>query len=212
MILLEENFNIQIEEAVDSTTQKKKTYLKGIFAEAEARNQNGRIYDLAEMKAEVTRINDLAKANRHVLGQLDHPTPQTLEISLKEVSHRITEMRMGGNLAYGKAEILECHPNGQILKGLVESGVQVGVSTRGAGQLNESTGRVSKFTMKTVDAVATPSCRSAYPETLQEQLQMTKSGMLLQDLAEAVIHDPVAQKYFQIELRKFISNLNLARK
>jgi len=204
MILLEENF-----EGVRSVVSddNKKTYLVGTFMEAESKNRNGRIYDLAEMTQEVTRINDLAKSNRHVLGQLDHPNPQTLDISLKEVSHRIVEMKMDGNKAIGKAEILEAHPNGQILKGLVLSGVNVGVSSRGTGQLNESTGRVSKFGLKTVDAVATPSCQSAYPETIQEKLEMYNRGHVVQDLSEAVIHDPLAQKYFQIELKKFVENV-----
>jgi len=204
MILLEENF-ADVSSAVSE--DKKKTYLIGTFMEAESKNRNGRIYDLAEMTQEANRINDLAKANRHVLGQLDHPTPQTLDISLKEVSHRIVEMRMDGNRAIGKAEILESHPNGQILKGLIMDGVNVGVSTRGSGQLNESTGKVSKFSLKTIDAVATPSCQSAYPETIQEQLEMYKRGHIVNDLSEAVINDPFAQKYFQIELRKFVENV-----
>jgi hypothetical protein len=204
MILLEENFeDVQASVSED----KKKTYLFGVFAEAETKNRNGRVYDLKEMTREVQRINDLAKANRHVLGQLDHPVPQTLDISLKEVSHRIVEMRMDGNKALGKAEILESHPNGQILKGLVTSGVNVGVSTRASGQLDESTGRVSKFSLKTVDAVATPSCQSAYPETIQEQLQLYRRGHIINDLSEAVIHDPIAQKYFQIELKRFVETV-----
>lgn len=204
MILLEENFD-QIQ--TESDAKSKKMYLKGVFMEAEAKNRNGRVYDLEEMKREVQRINDLAQSGRHVLGQLDHPTPQTLDISLKEVSHKITEMYMDGNRAIGKAEILESHPNGQILKGLVQSGINVGVSSRASGQLNESTGRVQNFSLKTVDAVATPSCQSAYPETIQEQLDWYKRGHVVRDLSEAVIEDPMAQKYFQIELRKFVESL-----
>lgn len=204
MILLEENFD-QIQ--TESDTNSKKMYLKGVFMEAESKNRNGRVYDLEEMKREVNRINDLAKANRHVLGQLDHPTPQTLDIALKEVSHKITEMYMDGNRAIGKAEILESHPNGQILKGLVQSGINVGVSSRASGQLDESSGRVKNFSLKTVDAVATPSCQNAYPETIQEQLEMYKRGHIVQDLSEAMIHDPLAQKYFQMEIKKFVESV-----
>lgn len=204
MILIEENFNDLITESV-GVKEGKKLYLKGVYAEAGVRNRNGRVYNLEEMKREVERINDLAIAGSHVLGELDHP--QKLEVCLKNVSHKIVEMKMHGNQAIGKAEILENHPNGQILKGLLMDGVRVGVSTRGAGQVNESTGEVRNFKMVTVDAVATASCRSAYPETIEEQLMMHKRGEIVYDLAESVIHDPMAQKYFQIELRKFIENL-----
>lgn len=202
MILIEENFENLVTETVQ---QGKKMYLKGVFAEAGVRNRNGRVYNLNEMTKEVNRINEMAKAGNHVLGELDHPS--VLEVKLKNVSHRITEMWMEGNQAVGKAEVLEHHPNGQILKGLLMDGVRVGVSTRGSGQVNESTGEVTNFGLVTVDTVATPSCRSAYPETIQEQLMMHKRGEVIYDLAESVIEDKMAQKYFQIELRKFIESL-----
>lgn len=202
MILIEENFDGLV---VESASHGKKTYLTGVFAEAGVRNRNGRVYDLKEMQREVQRINDMAKAGNHVLGELDHPS--VLEVRLKNVSHKIVEMRMEGNRVIGKAEVLESHPNGQILKGLLADGVRVGVSTRGSGQVNESTGDVKNFGMVTVDAVATPSCRSAYPETIEEQLKMHKRGEIIYDLAESVIDDPMAQKYFQIEIRKFIESL-----
>lgn len=202
MILIEENFDGLLTESYQNG---KKTYLTGVFAEAVVRNRNGRSYDLKEMTAEVNRFNEMAMAGNGVLGELDHPS--VLEVRLKNVSHRIVEMKMVGNQAIGKAEILESHPNGQILKGLIKDRVRIGVSTRGSGQVNESTGQVTNFGMVTVDAVATPSCRSAYPETIQEQLEMHKRGEILYGLAESVIHDPMAQKYFEIEMRKFIQTL-----
>ena len=202
MILIEENFDgVLMESAVDG----KKTYLSGIFMESGNKNRNGRIYDSAEMQREVDKINAAAKAGRFVLGELDHPN--SLEIKLENVSHKIVEMTMKGNLVYGKAEIIEKHPKGQILKALVDSGIQVGVSSRGSGQVNESTGTVRNFGLVTVDAVATPSCRSAYPETIQEQLEYYKRGGIVTDLSEAVIHDIAAQRYFQAEMKKFIETL-----
>jgi hypothetical protein len=207
MILIEEKFNdvAPLEEA--SPDGKKKIFLKGVFAEAEQPNQNGRTYALAEMTSEVKRINDQAQVGRFVLGELDHPS--SLDIKLENVSHKIVEMWMEGNNAYGKAEIIAGHPKGQILKSLIDSGINVGVSTRGSGQVNESTGRVANFKMITVDAVATPSARSAYPETIQEQIDYYARGNIVTDLAEANIHDPKAQKYFQEEMRKFINAIGL---
>lgn len=207
MILIEENFRGLGSVIKESTDGKKKLYLKGIFAEAEQSNQNGRTYDLAEMIAQVKLVNEKAALGRYVLGELDHPS--NTEIKLANVSHKITEMWMEGNNAMGKAEIIEGHPNGQILKALIEAGINVGVSTRGTGQVNESTGRVAGFTLITVDAVATPSARSAYPETIEEQLQMDKRGTVITDLSESVIHDSIAQKYFQMEIKKFIDRLGM---
>lgn len=202
MILIEENFEGVLTEAASDG---KKTYLSGIFMESGNKNRNGRIYDSAEMQREVDKINEAAKRGHYVLGELDHPN--SLEIKLENVSHKIVEMTMKGNLVYGKAEIIDKHPKGQILKALVDSGVQVGVSSRGSGQVNESTGIVRNFGLVTVDAVATPSCRSAYPQTIQEQLEYYRKGGYVTELAEAVIHDQAAQKYFQAEMKKFIETL-----
>lgn len=202
MILIEENFEGVLTE---SASDGKKTYLSGIFMESGNKNRNGRIYDSAEMQREVDKINEAAKRGHYVLGELDHPN--SLEIKLENVSHKIVEMTMKGNLVYGKAEIIDKHPKGQILKALVDSGVQVGVSSRGSGQVNESTGIVRNFGLVTVDAVATPSCRSAYPQTIQEQLEYYRKGGYVTELAEAVIHDQAAQKYFQAEMKKFIETL-----
>ena len=203
MILLEETFNV--ETLTEEVGDKKKTYLQGIFMEAETKNRNGRIYDKKEMEKVVEKINESSKLNRHILGALDHPS--TLEIKLDEISHRLIEAEMRGNQVICKAEVLESTPKGAILKSLLDSGVTIGVSSRGSGSVNESTGRVTNFNFVTVDAVATPSCKSAYPETIRESLQMYNRGEIIDDLAEAVAHDPIAQKYFEIEMKKFIQGL-----
>lgn len=204
MILMEENFETQILTEANDKGQKR-LYLRGVMAEAEEKNRNGRIYDLKEMQAACDLINASAASRRHILGECDHPN--TLEIKLENVSHRLMEAQMEGNRLMCKAEILSETPKGAILASLVNSGVQVGVSTRGAGQVNESTGKVSNFRFITVDAVATPSCRSAYPETIQEQVEMYKRGEIITDLAEAQMHDPMAQAYFELEMKKFIESL-----
>lgn len=204
MILIEENFE-NVEALVESVGGKKKTYLSGVFMEAETKNRNGRIYETSDLQAAVDKINESAKLKRHILGHCDHPSH--LEIRLEDVAMKLTEAKMVNNQVMCKAEILENHPKGQILKSLIESDVSIGVSSRGSGQVNESNGRVSNFNFITVDAVATPSCRSAYPESVMEQLQMYKRGDVVNDLAEAVIHDNMAQRYFQMEMKKFIDSI-----
>lgn len=205
-ILQEDNFN-NVGAIQESVGEAKKTYIQGIFNTAESKNQNGRIYDLQEMTNETKRVDDLAKADRHVLGELDHPTPQTLDVSLKNVAIKIEKMWMDNNNAMGKALVLEGTPSGNILKGLIDSGVVIGVSTRGSGQLDESTGRVSQFRMVTTDCVAQPSNISSRVLSIQEQLELTRNGREVNKLAEAIIHDQIAQKYFQRELRKFVESL-----
>lgn len=204
MILIEENFddvNI-INESVDGG---KKTYLTGCFMEHSIKNRNGRVYSKEDMEKAVTQINDAARAGRHILCELDHPN--TLEVKLENVSHKLLEASMNDTQVWCKAEVLDKHPKGAILKSLAESNVAIGVSSRGGGQVNENTGEVKGFRFICCDAVATPSCRSAYPETIQEQLEMYKRGEIITDLSESLAHDPIAQKYFEIEMRKFIETL-----
>lgn len=200
MIILEENFSTQT--LVEAVGGEKKTYIRGVFAESEKRNRNGRIYDFKEMQLAMNKINEAASQGRHILGELDHRTE--LEVKLETVSHRIMSAEMQGNDLICKAEILDKHPKGAIAKALIDSGVQLGVSTRGSGQVNESTGRVSNFNLVTVDLVANPSAINAYPETIMEQIEMHKRGQYLMDAAEASRYDSAAQKYFQQEVDKFI--------
>lgn len=204
MILIEEHFE-GVTPITESVGDGKKLYLSGVFAESSVKNRNGRVYERSDMEKVVAQINNSADSGRHILGCLDHPN--TLEIKLEEVSHRLMSAKMEGNQVLCKAEILEKHPKGAIAKALIESGVQLGVSTRGSGQVNESTGAVRNFGFVTVDLVATPSCRSAYPQTIQEQLEYYRKGGYVTELAEAVIHDQAAQKYFQAEMKKFIETL-----
>lgn len=135
------------------------------------------------------------------MGELDHP--QTLSINLDRVSHVITEMDMNGSNAIGKARMLNT-PMGNIARELINSGVALGVSSRGAGQVNED-GGVSGFQFVTVDIVAQPSAPNAYPQTVYESLELAKNGHNILDLAEAVRHDPSAQKYLKEEILSWLS-------
>lgn len=202
MILVEENFGGLITE---SCQEGKKTYLSGVMMEWGVRNRNGRIYKREDMEKAVAAVNEAAKLGHHILAELDHPN--TLEIKLENVSHRLMELEIRGNQVYGKAEVLTKHPKGAILKSLLDHGVNVGVSSRGGGHVNESTGEVSNFSFVTIDAVATPSCRTARPATIMESLEIYGRGKVIEDLSESVVHDPKAQKYFYEEMKKFIESI-----
>lgn len=205
MLLIETKFDDVLTEAVaDTTTGNKKLMLKGVFMESERRNRNGRIYKRAEMEKQVQRVNEAALAGRFIVGELDHSS--NLVINLRNASHKILEMRMVGDDAIGKAEIMEKTPCGQIAKSLIESGLKLGVSSRASGEVNEDTGIVEGFFLVTCDIVASPSAIDAYPTALREQLETYHRQGYIHDLAEAVLHDTSAQKYFEKEIRKFITD------
>lgn len=204
MILLEQNFD-SVQHISESVGDTKKLYLTGVMSEANRKNRNGRIYERSDLETIVKQINDAATLNRHILGETDHPA--TLEVKLANVSHKIVEAWMDGDALKFKSEVLNT-PNGQILQSLIQSGISVGVSTRGAGSVNESTGRVSNYRFITLDAVAMPSCQNAYPETLREQYELAANNGIITDLSEAANKDPIAQKYFEIQLKQFIKSLS----
>ena len=186
----------------ESTTDGKSLYISGIFMGAEVKNRNGRIYPLSEMQNAVNRLNETIKEVGAQAGELDHPP--SLTINSDRISHVITELRLEGNNVYGKAKILST-PMGNIAKVLItESGIKMGVSSRGAGDVNES-GIVSNFNLITCDIVTTPSCATAYPTSIYESLDMAKNGNHIMTLAEAVQHDMDAQKYLVKEIQKWVS-------
>lgn len=197
LILIEEiapsSANLIIEE------NSRSSYLSGIFMQADLQNGNGRIYPLAEIATAVENVNKRISEGLTVYGELNHP--ENLQIDLNNVSHIITEMRMDGANAMGKAKILNT-PKGQIVKAIIEGGGKLGVSSRGSGNVNE--GKVSGFSLVTVDIVAQPSAPDAYPNHVMEALQDNKK---IQTLAESVCHDDKAQKYFKEELSKFFEKL-----
>lgn len=175
-------------------------YLSGIMMQAEKVNGNSRRYGLKEMAQAVESAASQIKAGTSILGELNHP--DNLSINLANVSHMITEMRMDGNNAVGKMKILNT-PSGNIVKGLIEGGVRLGVSSRGTGNVNES-GNVSDFSLVTIDVVYQPSAPDAYPNVIQEALGNKK----VLTLAEAVVHDVKAQAYFRKEVKAFLEAIS----
>jgi hypothetical protein len=181
--------------------EKKDVFLHGIFMQAAQKNRNGRVYPLSEMVGAVASMNEHIKSYGGLFGELDHPADR-LTIAMDRISHVITELYMDGNNVIGKAKLLDT-PMGMIAKAIGNSGARYGVSSRGAGQVNEA-GEVSGFRLVTIDLVATPSAAGAMPNTIYESLENYKNGTII-TLAEAVRNDPAAQKYFKDEMRKFIS-------
>ena len=191
----------------ESSTDGKNTWLSGIFMQADIKNRNGRNYPLTELAAAVDSACQRITESKGIMGELDHP--ESLTINLDRVSHIITDIRLEGSNVIGKAKLLDT-PMGAIAKTLAESGVALGVSSRGAGQVNE--GQVSGFQFVTVDIVAQPSAPEAYPSTIYESLQHARSAHNILDLAEAVREDASAQDYLKKEIMKWINTGLFAKK
>lgn len=207
MIFLKEELSPIEAKLVESVVDGKNTFLSGIMMQGDTKNRNSRVYPMAEISKAVEYINQSIKEGNFIAGELNHP--DNLSIDLKNVSHIITEMWVDGQAAVGKCKILNT-PMGHIAKGLLEGGMRLGVSSRGTGNVTNE-GYVSDFNFVTIDIVATPSAPDAYPSMVREHLENTKKGNKVMTLAEAVVHDSTAQKFFEKELRAFMSTLMKAR-
>jgi hypothetical protein len=191
----------------DSTTgQGKNLYMKGIFIEGGVKNANQRVYPIHEITKAVTQINEQIKEGHSVLGEVDHP--DDLKINLDRVSHMITDMWMDGHAGYGKMKILPT-PMGNLVKTMLESGVKLGVSSRGSGNVNEGSGHVSDFEIITVDIVAQPSAPHAYPQAIYEGLMNMRHGHRVLEIAGEAGKDQKVQKYLKEAVVRLINDLKL---
>ena len=150
---------------VESKTGKSVFRVTGLFQQASVENANGRVYP-REVLADAVRAIQEDVSNRAVLGEYDHP--MDAKIHLDRVSHLITKIWMDGNKVYGEAEILDSQPHGACLRGLFEQKVQVGISSRGVGdmEVEESGGKehyrvMPGYQFVTWDCVAEPSVSGA---------------------------------------------------
>jgi Prohead core protein serine protease len=184
----------------------KNLYLKGICIQGGVKNANQRVYPITEINRAIETLNKQIKTGYSVLGEVDHPT--NLRINLDRVSHMITEMWLDGPNGYGKMKVLPT-PMGNLVRTMLESGVKLGVSSRGSGNVNEHDGAVSDFDIVTVDIVAQPSAPNAYPTAVYEGLMNMNGGHRILEMAKDLNQDQRVQKYLQQEVAKFIAELKI---
>jgi len=185
--------------------QGKNLYMKGICIQGGIKNANQRVYPVNEIGRAVKTLNDQVTGGYSVLGEVDHP--DDLKINLDRVSHMITEMWMDGPNGYGKMKILPT-PMGNLVRTMLESGVKLGVSSRGSGNVKEDgSGEVTDFEIITVDVVAQPSAPGAYPTPIYEHIMNTRGGYKAFLTAQEVQGDAKAQKYLKESLLKIIGGL-----
>jgi hypothetical protein len=190
----------------ESANEGKDLFMKGICIQGGVKNANQRVYPVSEISDAVKQLNDQITSGNSVLGEVDHP--DDLKINLDRVSHMITEMWMDGPNGYGKLKVLPT-PMGTLVKTMLESGVKLGVSSRGSGNVNENTGNVSDFEIVTVDVVAQPSAPNAYPKAIYEGLLNMRNGHNVLEIAKEANGNNKVQKYLKDEVSRLIRDLKI---
>jgi len=140
--------------------------LKGVVMQAEIVNRNGRKYPKQLLEDTVRKFNEAGQA---VMGELEHPN--TLTINLDRVSHLVESLEMQGNDVIGTLKILNT-PCGQIVRGLIEGGAEIGASSRAGGDVRKVDGidEVTQFEFVTIDLVGSPSAHGAIPRPVNESI------------------------------------------
>jgi len=171
MKLIAEYMESDLEVISEKVNGKDNLVIEGIFMQADSKNRNGRVYPREILENAVNKyVTEQVNTGRAV-GELNHPDGPT--INLDKVSHKITELKFDGSNVIGKASILET-PMGQIVKGLLEGGVKLGVSSRGMGSLVQKNGAMyvkDDFMLSTVDIVQDPSAPEAFVNGVMEGVE-----------------------------------------
>ena len=199
---------VLLEEAADGSGAKTMK-LKGVCIEGGVRNANERVYPVNEIAKAVETINEQIKTGHSVLGEVDHP--DDLKINLDRVSHMIENMWMDGPAGMGTLKILPT-PMGELVKTMLQSGVKLGVSSRGSGNVDDRNGHVSDFEIVTVDVVAQPSAPNAYPTAIYEGLLNHAGGQRLLEMFKDPANSNKAQRYVKNEVMRLIRGLKIQEK
>ena len=189
--------------------------IEGIFIQTESKNRNGRVYPKPIMEAAVDKYVQEQVSKKRAVGELNHPEGPT--VNLDKVSHLITDLKFEGNDVVGKAQILDT-PMGKIVKGLLDGGVQLGVSTRGMGSLEQKNGAMyvkDDFILNTVDIVQDPSAPDAFVNGIMEGVDWVwNNGILEPQIIEDIETEiKTAPKAFrpEVQIREFKNFLSLIK-
>jgi len=189
--------------------------IEGVFAQAESKNRNGRIYPQMVMEKAVGKyVKDQVNTKRSV-GELNHPDGPT--VNLDKVSHLIQRLNIEGKNVMGKALILDT-PNGQIVKGLLEGGVKLGVSTRGMGSLEQRNGAMyvkDDFILNTIDIVQDPSAPAAFVNGIMEGVDWVWNNGIIEarviEKMETEIKKAPRSDLYEVQTREFKNFLSLMK-
>jgi len=193
----------------------KKYVIEGIFAQADKKNRNGRVYPKPIMEKAVKQYVETQVSKKRAVGELNHPEGPT--VNLDKVSHLITELKLEGIDVVGKAQILDT-PMGRIVKGLLDGGVQLGVSTRGMGSLEKKGDAMvvkDDFILSTVDIVQDPSAPDAFVNGIMEGVDwIWDNGVLKPQVIEQMeieIKNAPKTVLYETSVREFKNFLSLLK-
>lgn len=216
MKLIAEYQDQELEVITEAKENGEKVYaIEGVFAQAEKKNRNGRIYPRPIMETAVEKYVQEQVKTKRAVGELNHPEGPA--VNLDKVSHLITNLQWEGNDVVGKASILDT-PNGKIVKGLLDGGVKLGVSTRGMGSLENRNGYMvvkDDFILNTVDIVQDPSAPAAFVNGIMEGVEWVwNNGIIepqvIEEMETEIIKAPRADLY-ETQVREFKNFLSLLK-
>jgi hypothetical protein len=193
----------------------KNYFIEGVFMQAEQKNRNGRIYPKVIMEKAVDKYVKEQVNSKRAVGELNHPEGPT--VNLDKVSHLIEALDWQNNDVVGKARILDT-PNGQIVKGLLDGGVQLGVSTRGMGSLEQKNGVMvvkDDFILNTVDIVQDPSAPTAFVNGIMEGVEWIWNNGVIEareiERMETEIKKAPRADLYEVQTREFKNFLSLLK-
>ena len=207
--------NIGYNIITEEKSGKKKYVIEGVFAQADMKNRNGRIYPKGIMEAAVGKYNDIQVSKGRAVGELNHPEGPT--VNLDKVSHKIESLQFEGNDVMGKATVLDT-PMGMIVQGLLDGGVQLGVSTRGMGSLQQQAGAMvvkDDFMLNAIDIVQDPSAPSAFVNGVMEGVDWVWDNGILSaqtiEKMETEIKKAPRKDLYEVQVREFKNFLSLLK-
>jgi hypothetical protein len=184
--------DIQILE--EETNGRKNLYIEGVFLQGDIKNRNGRVYPFGVLEREVGRYNEQYVNVGRALGELGHPDGPT--VNLDRVSHKIVSLKAEGSNFVGKAQILNT-PMGNIAKSLLESGVKLGVSSRGMGSIEEKNGanyvRDDFMLATAADIVSDPSAPDAFVNGIMEGKEWVWENGIIKEVNIAKYHRYISE-------------------
>ena len=199
----------------DKNTGKKNYSIRGIFAQAEKKNRNGRIYPMPIMEKALNKYNTEQVEKGRAVGELNHPEGPT--VNLDKVSHKINKLEFQGNDIVGEASILET-PMGQIVKGLLDGGVTFGVSTRGMGSLSQRNNAMvvnDDYILNAVDIVQDPSAPGAFVNGIMEGVEWVWNNGIVEaqtiEKMETEIKKAPRTNLYETEVREFKNFLSILK-
>jgi len=209
----ENDLNFLVE--ADKKTGKKNYKIQGIFAQAEKKNRNGRIYPMPVMEKALGKYNADQVSKGRAVGELNHPEGPT--VNLDKVSHKINKLEFQGDDIVGEATILDT-PMGQIVKGLLDGNVQFGVSTRGMGSLSQRNDTMvvnSDYILNAVDIVQDPSAPGAFVNGIMEGVEWVWNNGIIEaqtiEKMETEIKKAPRANLYETQVREFKNFLSLIK-